>query len=501
MRRFDVAMRGQRAGRDVAVPPFPAVVAVPPAIGSSRRQKLDAMRRSASLVGGYAAVILAAAPFGSIDPGWNAIWAGLLAFSLLLADLPRITRRDVVILSLALAAASSFFGVAALQKWGPPSWSASTWSDPIWRETETLLKRALGERPAATAANPFDVAGTALIMLLAFLRFALMGRSDADQLRIAFVLALGSLALSLVGFVIYVLQPMLLLGEARIYYRGSFTATFVNRNTAATYLGSCALLWFALLLRSMRALRPSYEVRWYRRLFTALDQLKGREIGAAFAMLVALGLLAMTNSRAGLIFTLSCLLLAAAIRGRRGRSRNVALVLALLTFFVTLAVAGGGVLWRIGANGITDPYRIEVYRITFDMIAARPWLGTGLGSFDAIFPSVRSEALGMFGVWDQAHSSPLELAVEMGLPVALAVLIVWIAVMRRLWIRAWRSRGGSLQTGFACVAMLGTLHSCVDFSLQVPGYAVFFAAVCGSGASFGRGAARPQAQPNAKPGA
>lgn len=454
---------------DRALPPRPLL-----------KERLGSWRRAVSLVCAYAAVLLAAAPFGSIDPGLNAIWAALLAISLLLADFPRIARRDVVMLTVVFVAAGAFFGAVALQRWGN-----GAWSDPVWREMQPPLKRPLVERPAATAADLFEAAGTALVVLLAFLRFALMDRSDRSQGQIVLALALGSLALALIGFLIYVVQPMMLLGEARLYYRGSFTATFVNRNTAATYLGSCALLWFALLLRSTRNVRPSFEVRWYRRLFAALDQLTGRQVGAAFATLIALAMLAMTNSRAGLVFTLSCMLLAAALRSRRGRGRNVALALALLAFIVTLAVAGGGVLWRIGANGITDPYRMEVYRITLEMVASRPWLGTGLGSFDAVFPSMRSEALGMFGVWEQAHSSPLELAVEMGLPVALAVLAAWVVVMRRLWMRAWRSRGGSLPTGFAAVALLGTLHSCVDFSLQIPGYAVFFAAVCGAGAGLG----------------
>ncbi len=159
---------------------------------------------------------------------------------------------------------------------------------------------------------------------------------------------------------------------------------------------------------------------------------------------------------------------------------------------VTLAVAAAGCSGASARAGSSIPTASRFYRIALDMIAARPWLGTGLGSFDAAFPAWRSEALGMFGIWEQAHSSPLELAVEMGIPVTVVVLAAWLAVMRRLWMRAWQSRGGSLQTGFACVALLGTLHSCIDFSLQLPGFAAFFAAICGLGAGFGSGAGQPQ---------
>ena len=52
------------------------------------------------------------------------------------------------------------------------------------------------------------------------------------------------------------------------------------------------------------------------------------------------------------------------------------------------------------------------------MIADHPWFGTGLGTFVWSFPAYRSANISLWGVWDLAHSTPLELAADLGLPLA-----------------------------------------------------------------------------------
>ena len=115
------------------------------------------------------------------------------------------------------------------------------------------------------------------------------------------------------------------------------------------------------------------------------------------------------------------------------------------------------------------------------MIAERPWLGWGLGAFEAVFPTYRSAEVGSWGIWEMAHSTPLEIALELGLPVAAGLGGLWIvagAILVRAAIMAapaWNAGAGAALG----VGLLGTLHSCVDFSLQVPGYAAtFFAVTC-----------------------
>ena len=68
------------------------------------------------------------------------------------------------------------------------------------------------------------------------------------------------------------------------------------------------------------------------------------------------------------------------------------------------------------------------------------------------------------GVFYQAHSTPLEIAAELGLPLA--------GLMRR-------RRDAVYPIAATGVGLLGRLHSLVDFPLQLPGFAIVFTAGLG----------------------
>jgi len=116
------------------------------------------------------------------------------------------------------------------------------------------------------------------------------------------------------------------------------------------------------------------------------------------------------------------------------------------------------------------------------MIAEHPWFGTGLGTFVWSFPSYRSTEVSLFGVWDRAHSTPLELIADLGIPLAVVTGLGWILILALLIRGATRRRRDRMVPLAALsVALICLLHSMVDFSLQVPGYAIVAFAVVGVG--------------------
>src|SRR5262249_49872949 len=150
-----------------------------------------------------------------------------------------------------------------------------------------------------------------------------------------------------------------------------------------------------------------------------------------------------------------------------------------------LVVLGGDILARFDATGIEgmlDRGRWDVYASTLRMIADRPWFGTGLGTFALAYPAYRSGDTSMWGTWDRAHSTPLELAAELGLPLAGIIFLAWSAVLvilvRGIFVRR---RDQIVPTAAFAVALLAILHSLVDFSLQIPGYAMVAFALTGAG--------------------
>jgi O-antigen ligase len=153
-----------------------------------------------------------------------------------------------------------------------------------------------------------------------------------------------------------------------------------------------------------------------------------------------------------------------------------------LIALVLLQLLGEAVIDRISARGATDEGRLETYQAIVRMIADHPWLGTGQGTFAAAYPAYRSSQVSMWGVWDIAHNTLLEVAADMGIPIAALVVVGWVAIFVTL-IRGVRHRHRDLIVPISAlaVAMLAILHSLVDFSLQIPGYGIAALALIGVG--------------------
>jgi hypothetical protein len=143
---------------------------------------------------------------------------------------------------------------------------------------------------------------------------------------------------------------------------------------------------------------------------------------------------------------------------------------------------GGSVNARFDAQGIGDASRMAVWRATLRMIADHPWFGTGQGTFAWSFPSYRPGDISMWGIWDRAHDTLLELAADMGAPLAVLVTVGWLVIFAALihGIRV-RRRDLLIPVSAAVVATIAALHSLVDFSLQIPGYSIPTMALVGAG--------------------
>jgi O-antigen ligase len=153
-----------------------------------------------------------------------------------------------------------------------------------------------------------------------------------------------------------------------------------------------------------------------------------------------------------------------------------------LSSLIVIEVLGAGVAERIDMQGITDSSRASAYRSTLEIIKEAPWFGTGLGTFQWTFPSYRSLDLSVRGRWDRAHSTPLEICAEMGIPMCLLVLVAWGGIAyvfaRAIHVNV---RKAALPIAAATIFLTVSLHSAIDFSLQTPGLAVIAFAAIGGG--------------------
>jgi hypothetical protein len=206
-----------------------------------------------------------------------------------------------------------------------------------------------------------------------------------------------------------------------------------------------------------------------------------------FVMLViALAATLMTGSRLGSALTLLALCGAGVTFYRRSFetwsqvTRGFLLAIALVVVLIQLF--GGRVNERVDVVGLSDEMRFQAYLSTLKIIGEYPWLGTGLGTFRWVFPQYRSSEISVSGIWDRAHSTTLELAAEMGIPFTIMVVAAWALTM---WLLGRgmikRNRDDILPIAAFWISLLALLHSQLDFSLQIPGFALAVLILTGVG--------------------
>jgi O-antigen ligase len=431
----------------------------------------------------FVTVAAAPFPFGSAAPTAIAFWCIVLGLGVMAVSPRGLRREHFPLLGLAVIVILAY-GFVLHEQLATRPWIASP--HPLWREAAEALDLPIAPSVSIARNQPFFALGAPLANMLAMMCgfIVCIDRDRARQLLL--VIAWSGVAYAVYGVAAYLIDPTHILWREKIAYREVLTSTFINRNTAAVYFGSCAVLWLLILSQQLRRRLPSGPIHWRGVPHWLLSEMP-RPIVLSFAMLlVCVAAMLMTNSRAGVVLSLMALVIAFVGFFYRDLPRRfgvaAALVIGGFIALLVLQILGGNVSGRFDVQGLSDEGRLETYRSTLHMIADHPWFGTGLGTFVWSFPAYRSANVSMWGVWDLAHSTPLELASDLGLPLAGLIVLAWLIVLGVL-IRGVHIRRRDLivPVGALAVAILGLTHSLIDFSLQIPGYAMIVFALVGAG--------------------
>ena len=129
--------------------------------------------------------------------------------------------------------------------------------------------------------------------------------------------------------------------------------------------------------------------------------------------------------------------------------------------------AGGARLEsRFGAAGDISSSRFGIWSNTLELIRAQPWAGVGWGEFNFAW-SLTPFPGRPVAFFDHTHNLALQFGVELGLPLALAVLVLlgWALVRAgRAARRADAEAAPALRAGFVMVVMMA-LHSQLEYPL------------------------------------
>ena len=232
--------------------------------------------------------------------------------------------------------------------------------------------------------------------------------------------------------------------------------------------------------------------------------------GAALAVLVPVLVLCveLTASRTGAA-GLALLLLWGLVDRRLPRTARLALVAAPVLYALAWALmawwgdvsqqalgAGARLAADGGLGGDSPNARPNIWRNALLLIAANPWTGTGFGEFNlawSMTPFVNRPT----AFFDHTHNLPLQLMVELGLPLALGVMALLALALWQAWRRAARATddatAASSRAALVLVLLTG-LHSLVEYPLW---YAYFLLPTALAwGMVLGLPAARPADRPD-----
>ena len=453
-----------------------------------KREVRMARGRAAPVFMVLVALVLAAPlPFGAY-PTWA--WASMAAacgvlascwgLSALTGKIPVATPPAFLLWSAAALGLALLWGLLQTAEFMP-----SSWHHPIWRDAAAALatpyRGTISLDPVAGRESVLRMASYACVFWLAF-QYGQRSRRTKFVLR---ALAIGSAFYALYGLGVVFSGADRILWFEKTAYAGSVTGTFVNPNSFGAYCGIGLICSTAVLLRRFSGKAPR-RVSFRERLRFLLVEFAPRNGLLLSAWLVLASALLLTLSRGAVASTALAMLILFLMLGlRRGFSQRgimLRMLGAALVVGLLLALAGealGRRLWDIGPDFAR---RAEIYSQTLTAIGEAPLLGTGLGTFEAVYRSYRAADIRP-GVL-MAHNDYLELALELGIPattlLVIAVLALAAGCARGVWVR--RRDFEFPAVGVAVCALAGA-HSLIDFSLQIPAVAATCSLVLGVSAA------------------
>ena len=214
-------------------------------------------------------------------------------------------------------------------------------------------------------------------------------------------------------------------------------------------------------------------------LWLAVMARRGRAVyGVAAAVMT--GSVVASASRAGCALVALEIVAVPALLVLRGAGHRAELVRRAARFAALAAAAvvvmGYQGLWERVTAGGNEALRVDALRASLRMVQDRPWMGSGLGTWPAMYPRYAGFDSGL--VMNQAHNDWAQWAAEGGLP----FLLLMILFAALLWKPAFRSI-----YGLGVAAFL--IHALLDYPMQQrPALAAWFFAVAGA-VYAGRGAA------------
>jgi O-antigen ligase len=336
--------------------------------------------------------------------------------------------------------------------------------------------------PDVLSIVPYETRSKLLILLACFIAFILAVLTAAQRRRklllIRSMVILGAVE-AFYGLVQYLSKWQTILWYPKKYDLEEATGTYVNRNHFAGLLEM--ILPFAVCLAFYEA-----EKAWSRRTrrLNSASNLPALCFWLAVAV-VLVAALVFSRSRMGMLAVASSLMVVVSLIALARKTVPAAAAAVFLALSLSLAAWIGLRPAFARFAGVAREFsgpesRFPIWRGAAELIRRHPLVGTGLGTFPIAYTPFQTTFLTQFV--NHAHNDYLELASDLGIPVAAVLVGSILGVLAHSLRRFWRTesrleRYVSLACAGSIVAIL--LHSLADFNLYIPANALIFATILG----------------------
>lgn len=348
---------------------------------------------------------------------------------------------------------------------------------PLWTYV-SARGGAISLDPTATRVEMVKLMGLAALFSVAIVVGAKRERADTCLKALSYV---GG-AYAAWAFLTWTSDPNLIFGVVRPYVNGRLSASFLSANSAGTLFACQSVLQLCLILR---AVRRAPKPLWSWRSWAKMEGLAP----ALILLFINASCLLLTGSRGGVMAAAAAAAVVVAgfamVRSdERSASGGVIAVGALIAFAAAalLMASGGTLLGRLADNPVTDD-RVVIFSAYWRSFLASPWWGYGMGAFKAFnsqsMTAVSAVPLGGLGA---VHNVYLQWLLQSGVA-GLAPMMICMGAIVAAMIAGFRrrSRQQSIMIFALAVLALFATHGLIDFALEEPSLAAYFAAILGLG--------------------
>ncbi|PYT83868.1 MAG: hypothetical protein DMG40_02260, partial [Acidobacteria bacterium] len=417
-----------------------------------------------------AAVVVAVLSFGGTAPQFFAVTQGIILL-LGILELAVMRRRTATSVRFPVVVPSLLIALVLLQIVPLPISLA-----PAFR-----ILAADADPPAhpffTISTAPYETISHLLLLvpyLTAFYLVLVLCEERKAQRRIVLALLAIGVFEAFYGLIQYLTGWQQIFAYAKKFYLQEATGTYINRNHFAGLLEMILPFAVVFALQQVWTLRTKMPDEPSR----AKKILSSKEFPVCvfwiFAAAVLFTAVVFSRSRMGILSALFSIIAVLGLAGSSFLSARARVVVGF-SFFLSIV---GLVVW-IGSDPVItrfetlgDQYshpgqdRISIWRDTLQLIRRHPVLGSGLGTFTIVYPSVQTAFLNNFV--DHAHNDYLQIATELGVPCAILVFGAIFWILRRTIQGCRRNREDyDKAVSFACMGSIVAilLHSLADFNL------------------------------------